>query len=286
MAIGRVAVGTLAAIVLASTAGCSDGPSASPEPRPTRPEASVASQEHPLPKGCRWESYRDVQVGVPGDWGWGTTGNAICLEDLTDRTVGRPGVGDLLSCEDTNAKNVTFLWFSGATFGNGDPVPLREGGDREVWIIGDVALQLQARKPLQEPILGTVYRIDTDYAGCPETDPISMDPARRPPDPVDVAQLSGVRTVSACQYELAESRRVVEQNEAALVGSVLLTGADAAAAIRRVVAAPVRRGWNRATCFRGLRFEHIRSRTADRQRPGRAPGLHALLLPVRTEWLR
>ena len=80
------------------------------------------------------------------------------------------------------------------------------------------------------------------------TDPISMDPARRPPDPVDVAQLSGVTTVSACQYELAESRRVVEQNEAALVGSVLLTGADAAAAIRRVVAAPVRRGWNRATC--------------------------------------
>jgi len=186
--------------------------------------------------------------GVPGDWGWGTTGNAKCLEDLTDRTVGRPGVGDLLSCEDTNAKNVTFLWFSGATFGNGDPVPLREGGDREVWIIGDVALQLQARKPLQERILGTVHRIDTDYAGCPVTDPISMDPARRPPDPVDVAQLSGVTTVSACQYELAESRRVVEQNEAALVGSVLLTGADAAAAIRRVVAAPVRRGWNRATC--------------------------------------
>jgi hypothetical protein len=65
--------------------------------------APTASSEVTKPDGWRWESYRGVEVAVPGDWGTTSTHQRLsqwCVEPRTDRApaIGRPGASTMVAC--------------------------------------------------------------------------------------------------------------------------------------------------------------------------------------------
>jgi len=165
--------------------------------------------------------------------------NGPSWHKATNRTVGRPGIVPAVLCpDDTDAGHFTFVWFAASHLPDGRALALREAGDREVIVLGDTAIQVQAPEPLRAQILQTAHRITTDSSGCPIRHPIGDDPARRPPAPVAVEDLSGVVAVSACKYALNEPSQAGE-DAPGLLSSVLLTEGDAADAVRGVGLAPI-----------------------------------------------
>ncbi|MDR6317197.1 hypothetical protein [Actinoplanes couchii] len=110
---GTKLVGGVLAVLLLSA--CGAGPVATP-----RPVSSVGTSG--LPDGWRWESYGGVQVGVPGDWGWGERGlrlDAWCIEQDRPPAVVRPTAATpLIGClgDDTVVKNTGQL----VAFGQSD----------------------------------------------------------------------------------------------------------------------------------------------------------------------
>src|SRR3954465_15549674 len=74
-----------------------------PSPHDMSPSADPSGSVSPtLPDGWRWESYRDVEVGVPADWGWGSGDQRLgqwCTNEKHPKPiVGRPGVSTLVGC--------------------------------------------------------------------------------------------------------------------------------------------------------------------------------------------
>ncbi|CAN5253487.1 hypothetical protein BH09ACT10_BH09ACT10_23380 [soil metagenome] len=61
-----------------------------------KPDASA------LPEGWRWESYGNVEVGVPSSWGWGNGSQRLgqwCVQKPDGKpVVGRPGVSSAAGC--------------------------------------------------------------------------------------------------------------------------------------------------------------------------------------------
>ncbi len=222
---------------------------------PETPAAASDSASPPngadLPDGWRWESYGGIEVGVPGDWGWGNGDQRLyqwCVGGDRDPIVGRPGGSTLVGCpgEGSDPDPGTLLENTGPIVAFGFPLdrpdrpdrPVRVRGDRATRVVGGVLLIVQTEPELREQILDTVREVDVDATGCPVDDPVAADPGRRPEEPVDVASLTGVTAVTACKYGLAVPDGGAPTGSA-LLSSVGLQGPDAAAAVAEIAAAPV-----------------------------------------------
>ena len=254
----------MVALLLCGLAACgpetADGPTAG---QSTPRQSPSAEPEHALPAGWRWESYGGVQVGVPGDWGWGNGTQRLsqwCIanEAETARSiVGRPGPATLVACpgQDRSPSPETLIENTGQVVGFSRTEDRSDGvsheGDRTTVRLHGVVATVQARPVLRRRIVETVHRVGVDSFGCPATHPISNDPDRRP-EPADVAGLKEVSAVSACKYELA---RGPSSPEPRLLSSLQVEGAAAARAIQDVARAPVGGGPdNPAQCLPSVSY--------------------------------
>ncbi|MGQ0632393.1 MAG: hypothetical protein ACT4P1_15340 [Sporichthyaceae bacterium] len=247
-----------AALALAGMLASCSGGGGAPESRPddlsplatSGPQASSAMP--PLPAGWRWESYRDVMVGVPGEWGWTNGDQRItqwCVGDGSPKNrgaVGRPGAVSLVGC-------------GGGEPGGPDPgSTLREGGtfvaltaatefddrlqteaDRTVLRLGDAAvIVIQAEEGLREQIAATALQVGgSDHNSCAVTHPVSADPTLRP-TPVDLAALADSSSVTACRYELPRLGSEPAITGPSLISSLTLRGDEARLAIAALLDAP------------------------------------------------
>lgn len=230
-------------LLVGALSACDEDSDARPSPPPL---PSVAAHAIPaLPAGWRWESYRDVEVGVPGTWGW-TSARRVdqqCRFAAKPRpAVGRPGVKiDLSGCRGPLPQvDPGALVANGGTFVALVPTSeiVIEEGDRKV-LIPDAVTQvvIQARPPLREKIAATVHRIPVaDHNGCPVHHPLAGDPSWRPA-PVDVATLADAEAVRACRYTPLDPEADAGPT-VSLYSSLRLRAAEARAALAGVAAAP------------------------------------------------
>lgn len=248
----RVGAGIGLVAVLAACDSAPEADQALEEPAPV-----ATSQPLPtLPDGWRWESYRDVVVAVPGDWG--TTGTsrlsqwcAATGKKERPPAVGRPGVSTMVKCADAQPgepdpgsllKNGgTYVVFTGADDG------VRTEGDRAVVRAGTVSVVIQAPADLREQIAATVqHREDADHNGCPLTHPISTDPAWRP-SPADPAVFTEVSTMTACRYDfLTAANEPRPAGSITLVSSLQVIGERASQTAAAIGASPAGGGPDRA----------------------------------------
>lgn len=270
---------------LIALGGCtSDGSS--------KPEASVSPAASPaLPDDWRWESYLGVEVGVPGDWGWGNGSQRIgqrCINEKDPKPiVGRSGISTLVGCKpakagepdpETLSKNTGWIVsFDSFTYPDGSKNPIARGGDRALVRVGDVVVVIQAPKALRTKIAATAHEVKTDHAGCPVSDPVSLDPSRRPSPASDVTELRGVTSLSVCKYALAEENG--QDEKPSLLASARLDGSDAANVIDQIAKAPEGGGPNspetcvesygdeiivlKVTSSRGASVVHVRYSSCD-----------------------
>lgn len=269
-------IGAAAACVLLVSCGDAvpqalDG-SDRPKPRAQHPSpgaaASADRQVPELPHGWRWESYRGLEIGVPGEWSWGNGGQRInqwCVEGFGPKgpMVGRPGPETLVGCQGDAtagpgwlAKTGTVLSFEPVVIGvesEADPDELQRhlDGDRLTLELNGAGVTIIAEPGLRERIAATIHAVDVDSYGCPVTDPISQDPGRRPDDPVAVESLTGVIAVSACRYALPAGYYADRR----LVSSLRLEGRAAADVVDAIAAAPAGGGPDRpSTCLKSVSY--------------------------------
>jgi hypothetical protein len=240
-----------------TVAGCADDSSPSAE-QSAQPSATAAATESstagpiepqqlpPLPDGWRWESYRDVVVGVPGDWAY--TGGRIsdwCAAEGKDPKpgVGRPGAVLSIGCPQPSPgePDPGSLLKNGGTYVAfaSTEQNLKTEGDRDVLTLGSTAVVIQAPEALRAQIAETVQqRNDVDHNGCPITHPISSDPSWRP-SPVDPAVFEDVTSMTACRYDLRTARNEPLPADApTLVSSVQVSGAKARSTAAAIAASP------------------------------------------------
>lgn len=210
-----------------------------------------------LPAGWRWESYGGVEVGVPGSWGWDNGSQRIgqwCASPQTAEAhqvpaVGRPGGASLVGCAmDTpegKPNPETLLRNTGPIVAFDRPEKPKnavvEQGDRTTVGLNGVEVIVQTEPGLRKKIVATVHAVTIDVNGCPSTDPVSHDPARRPAPAVDVAKLAGVTAIAACKYGLDHD---AYGSDPRLLGSLRLDGVKAAQAVKRIGSASKRGGPN------------------------------------------
>jgi hypothetical protein len=256
-----------ALVLLCALTACTEDdrdPQARPGTPPT-PATSPPDQVPTLPEGWRWESYRDVEVGVPGDWGYTNAERVDQQCNLAPRAVpaiGRPGGKiDLSGCRGPLPQvDPGALVANAGTFVALLPTSetVIEEGDRTV-LIPDAVTQvvIQAGPGLREKIAATVHRIPTvDHNGCPIHHPIAEDPSWRP-TPVDVATLTDIDAVRACRYTpLAPAEDAGPT--VSLYSSLRLDGAGARAALAGIAAVPkVSRSNRPDSCSDGFGSETI-----------------------------
>jgi hypothetical protein len=246
----RVVVGVAMMCVVAAS-GCARAPETTTvEPSPGR-GAIAQREQHPpaLPDGWRWESYGGVEVGVPANWGWDNGSQRIgqwCASPQTAEAdqipaVGRPGVSSAVGCGAYPSKvqpdPETLLTNTGPIVAFDRPEKPTNGvvkqGDRTTVGLNGVEVIVQTEPELRKKIVATVHAVTVDVNGCPSTDPISHDPARRPAPAVDVATLENVSSVAACKYVLDHD---AYGSDPRLQGSLRLEGAPAAQAIGHIAA--------------------------------------------------
>lgn len=242
----RSAVAALILLVLAISA-CA--PPGSPE---TGASAESSTGQDPnLPAGWRWESYGGVQVGFPGDWGWGNGSQRLsqwCIatkDQIAKPIVGRPGPTTLAGCsggtkprpETLIAKTGSVVSFDWTT----EPSGVQQEGDQTAVRLDGVLVKVNAPQELRQRIVETVRRVDVDSYGCPTTHPISGRPQQRPAKPVDVTSLRDVSSVSACKFRLGEGPY---SSRLRLVSALRLDGSAAELAIREIAKAPAGGGPN------------------------------------------
>lgn len=208
----RLAGAALALLVPALSA-CADSPDAGPAPRPASATPDPNSADVRQEDGWVWESYRDIEVAVPPGWAYGTGDVAAaqwCISDTTYATpfVVRPGIAAEHTCPGPTPGGAdpstlikpggTFVSFArAAAFPN---VALGAEGDRVTRIVGSVLLRVQADPVTRDKILASARQITADAIGCPTTDPISIDPYRRPQPARKLSELRGVTKILACKY--------------------------------------------------------------------------------------
>ena len=200
-------------MLLGGLAACSDD-SDDGDDAGIEPEATATAS------GWRTESFGDAEISVPASWGHQTGDVAAVLWCISDAAVSapvviRPGIPVESTCpgpaDDDDPDPATLVEEAGAfvsmVFADSEP-DAEEGaeGDRETVKSGSVRIRVQAPEDLREQILATLHTISTDANGCPVTDPISAEPARRPDTPVSVVELEGITSVAACRYAIPGGR--------------------------------------------------------------------------------
>lgn len=201
-----------------------------------------------LPSGWRWESYRDVQVGVPDSWGYAfAPGKESCsghsprdgFVDLrTDHEV-EAGV----ACAPPPASELVSLHLTFITARQDDtPTPAPAGwqtlrrtvGGHQVSVVTDDTHLALARQ-----ILATAHVVTTDEHGCAVRSPFQGADAGRPSPAFDVSTLPGVDSIAVCQYDFGVTGP-------GLAASLLLTGQAAQDELRALQSAPTGGGPTRA----------------------------------------
>lgn len=232
----------IAALVAAATLFVVFATAGEPSPEGTGP----AGQGEPAVAGWRWESYGGVEVQVPDDWGYGTTGTPPCLdtgeaERPARGYVGRPGLLPTIGCAGPSVpplgKRTAYLWFdSGADAGE----LAHDGGwVEETRIVDGIALTVLADDTALRTRILDSARPATAGAdeGCPSEHAVTTGPHARPdPQPGGLAATGPVESVSICRYGLGSSQRVLSGSR--------LSGEDAAAVVRAILAAPAGDGPN------------------------------------------
>lgn len=255
----RTMIPVLGLLCVVAASGCA----APPRAVTAAPSASAAATPSPartgptLPAGWRWESFSGVEVGVPGSWGWTNGSQRIgqwCVADpkaAADQTpaVGRPGVSTQVGCDPGSGGGPsaeTLLSNTGPIVAFERPEKPRDRvvseGDRTTVGLNGVDVIVQTEPELRKKIVATVHAVTIDDYGCPSTDPVSGNPARRPSPAVDVTTLRAVSAVSACTYAIGDD---AYQSDPRLQGSLRLEGDKAATAVRRIAAASTRGGPNK-----------------------------------------
>ncbi|HVE25234.1 MAG TPA: hypothetical protein VNC22_07520, partial [Sporichthya sp.] len=181
---------------------------------------AAASPGPSLPAGWRWESYRDVEVGVPGTWGY--------APPLTGRRM-------------EHGRNYVALMPAGAG-------PVRSGHQRSVLIPNTISkVVIRAGDPLRAQIAATVHRItEADANGCAVHHPIAEQPTWRP-TPVDIATLTGIDALRACRYTTLDPAADAGPT-VSLYSSLLLRDDVARGVVAAIAAAPAGTGPNIRPC--------------------------------------
>jgi hypothetical protein len=207
---------------------------------------AVADTGQPASPGWRWEWYGAVEVQVPDDWGYGTTGSPPCLHEgrKAKPYVGRPGVVPSIGCTEPVAPLALrgpHLWFDSPAFPG---VRTFDGGwVEETRSIGGIALTiLSDDDALRARIFGTA-RPATGGSGCPAEHAVGTEPGYRPdPGQGGLATMGRVETITICRYALGDERRPPPASRVLSAGR--LTGEDARALLRAIEEAPEGSGPN------------------------------------------
>jgi len=257
---GRTGLLVSAVLMIAVASGCASAPELNTAAPSSAPASTAHDTQHlsALPPGWRWESYGGVEVGVPASWGWVNGSQRIGQWCVTapkvepDRSpaVGRPGVSTQAGCDAFPTKKrpdpATLLNNTGPIVAFDRPGKPKDRvtseGDRTSVILNGVDVIVQTEPALRMQIVATVHAVTIDMNGCPATDPVSHDPARRPSPAVDVSKLRAVSAVSACKYVLDHDAYGLDPR---LQSSLRLEGAKAAQAVSRIAAASMRGGPNK-----------------------------------------
>ncbi|WBQ04533.1 hypothetical protein [Kribbella sp. CA-293567] len=188
---------------------------------------SVLEQTEPEPRRpvtqWRWESYRTVQLRVPGDWG------STCVVKREPAYVGRLGAVPDIGCgsrlSDPEVRS-PYLWFASR-----EPVGVQGSGDG--WtaetrlLLGVKVTVFTDDDVLRDSIFGSAQPIvSTDAYGCQPNVP-----TKKPPLGHALAAVGAVQSVTICDYRGRQ-----------LFASSRLEGARAQAAVDAVLAAPAGRG--------------------------------------------
>ncbi len=237
--------------VLAMLPGCTEEGASAPDV----PPGSSAEAVPLLPDGWRWESYRDIAVGVPGGWGYGGYGrwSDWCADGVgKEPVVGRPGGTFSIACNGDPRRPKTgvdpgaLVKNTGAfvAFLAGTEDDVAEEGDREIVRAGTSAVLVQAEPNLRTQIARTVHVLaDRDHNECPLTHPISGDPTWRPTQ-IDRAAVAEPEAISVCKFGL-RGRHSGPPAGPTLISSNRILGTAAAAAIEAIFSAPEGGGPNR-----------------------------------------
>lgn len=234
----------MATCVVLALAGCTTAapqqaaPTSSTSGANLSPALEVGLEPGAIPAGWRTETFGRVQLGVPGDWGQGTTDQQWCKRSKKP-FVGRPGALTAIGCaSDDPAADTTlstggqFVWFGTGDYQQHWPSDREQltswvtTGDRVTFELAGERIAIQAPRALQQQILDTVQVVDNDENGCPSVAPFEGDQEWRPSGPA-VTELGKVKSVSACKYGGAQ-----------LGSSVKLKGPKARRAIAAIAKAP------------------------------------------------
>jgi hypothetical protein len=211
----------------------------------------------PAAAGWRWESYGGVEVQVPDDWDYGTTGAPSCLEtaETAQRSrgyVGRPGPVPAIACPDpvpALEKRRAYLWFDSDA---GDGVTAYDAGwVEQSRVVGDLALTVFTDDPaLRTRILDSARRAPSDES-CPVEHAVTSGPDARPdPGPGGLAALGPAESITLCRYALRDVGRPTLRgsDRSAAANPVLsageLVGEQARAVVRAILEAPEGEGPN------------------------------------------
>lgn len=227
---GLVSVAASVMLLLALT-GCAAAEAA----KNTQPAA--AQESDAPPEGWRWESYEDVRLAVPDDWGYGTTGRPWCQsEDEEEPFVGRPGYVREMACVGNDDTQVDvggrFVWF-GVEEPTAEPARIAKQlsdpvvqGDRAAIQAGVVRIYVQVEADIRQKILDSISFTEVDHNGCSADAPYKGNPAWRPQGPA-VDEITDVQSITACRY-----------SDARLLSSLRLNGDQAQEAQAALAAAP------------------------------------------------
>jgi hypothetical protein len=196
-------------------------------------------------EGWRWESYGGVSVQVPAHWGYGTTGTPPCGNrgDGEPRPyVGRPGVVALVACPGLSvpalADRADYLWFDSRA----EP-GVREHGSgwvEETRVVAGVSLTvLSDDAALRARIFDSASPATGSPGpggGCPADHPVTTARDARPdPGPGGLGTVGPAASITLCRYAIG---RLPQSLGSPVLSASELTGTEATAVVRAILAAP------------------------------------------------
>ena len=225
--------------------------------------------------GWRWESYQTIEIQVPEDWKYGTTGSPPCLlKEPRPPYVGRPGAIRGKGCRDPYpelAYRASYLWFDaksrnpaaearlaelGMASGSRTPGvrPADHGWIEETRSVDGVLVTvLSDDDSLRQRILDSARVIDgKDFNGCTPDHPLAHTPQGRPAATDGLASIGSVESIAVCRYAIAVGagkRNYLAGRRAPMIGSSMLTGKAAQALVDAITAAPDGSGPNEQDCL-------------------------------------
>ena len=201
---------------------------------------SVNPAAEPPDAGWRWETYRGLELQVPADWGYGTSGHPWCVPagpTPAGPYVGRPGATFAIACAGDLApveQRVLYVWFGTAAFAN---VDAGDGWQLASVNVGSEPFTLLTNDAeVHQHIIDSARLVDVDANGCDVYHPIAKDPSVRPAAPGGLPEPAEVTGASVCQYTLSMVDTITDGPS--LLASRRLDGSTAAALTEAIATAP------------------------------------------------